>query len=69
MTKKRKPNALLHDLGLDEALARFIQTDKREVEDVIDRVIREEQAVSDYVEERRDSIRKGARRTGTRFRI
>jgi hypothetical protein len=69
MTKKRKPNALLNDMGFDEALARFMQTEKREVDGVIERVIREEQAVTDYVEERRESIRRGARRTGSRFRI
>jgi hypothetical protein len=67
--KKRKPSADISDLGLGEALARLLQTSRAELADVVEQVDREDKQVSDYVEERRKSIKKGARRTGSRFRL
>lgn len=65
----RKPSSDISDLGFDEALARFMQTDKQELADTKERIEREDEGVTAYVEERRESIRRGARRTGSRFRI
>ena len=45
-----------------------LRTDK-ESEDEIEQVKRETDEVEKYVEERRDSIRRGARRSKHRFRI
>ena len=59
----------LSNLGFDEALARFIQTDKKELADVSDQITEEDEGVKAYVEERRESIRRGARRTNHRFRL
>jgi len=67
--RKRKPNKDMSDLGFDEALARLIQTDKKELMDAKERVDKEVNEVGKYVEERRESIQKGARRTGKRFRL
>jgi len=69
MTSLRKPNKDISDLGFDEALARFIQTDKHELADAKDRVDRDDEGVAKYVEERRDSIKRGARRTGKHFSL
>ena len=63
--RKRKPR--LSDMSFDEALARFIQTDPKEVADEIDEIKRRDREVSEYVDERRKSIRKGARRANKRF--
>ncbi len=59
----------LSGMGFDEALARFIETDREEVEDAMKGVERDDREVREYVEERRDSIRRGARRAGKRFRL
>jgi hypothetical protein len=67
--RKRKPDSNISDLGFDEALARFIQTDNKELADAKDRIDKDEEEVRQYVKERRESIGKGARRTGSRFRL
>ena len=59
----------MSNLGFDEALARLIQTDPKEIEDAADSVKRDDKEVREYVQERRESIAKGARRTSHRFRI
>ena len=69
MTKKRKPDMDMSDLGFDEALARLIQTAPEEVADEAARLKREQEEVKAYVEERRDSIERGARRSSRRFRL
>lgn len=67
--KKRKSDMDLSKMGFDEAIARFIQTDKVELEDSMTRVEQEDEKVSKYVGKRRKSIGKGARRTNHRFRL
>jgi hypothetical protein len=67
--KNRKTEVDLSNLGFDEALARLIQTEPDQVADAVERINREEEEVREYVEERRSSIRKGARRTRHRFRL
>ena len=67
-TRKAHPPALA-DMAFDEALARFIQTDPREVAAEIEEIKRRDREVSEYVDERRRSIRQGARRAKKRFRI
>lgn len=69
MAKKGKPKVDLSNLGFDETLARLIQTDPTEVADTADKVKREDEEVSKYVRERRESIARGARRTNHRIRI
>src|SRR5580704_13022180 len=66
--RKSRPPALA-DMAFDEALARFIQTDPREVADEIDEIKRRDREVTEYVDERRRSIRQGARRAKKRFRL
>lgn len=67
--KKRKPDMDMSDLGFDEALARLIQTDPKEAQDAADSVRRDDEEARRYVEERRDSIERGARRSRARFRL
>ena len=69
MTKKRKKGADLHDLSFQEALGRFLNTDPKELEEEIERVKRKQEAAEQYVEERKKSIRKGARRANKKFRL
>lgn len=59
----------LSNFGFDEALSRLIQTDPQEVEEAIEAAKLKEEEVSRYVEERRDSIARGARRSRARFRL
>jgi hypothetical protein len=67
--ERRRKAPTLSDMSFDQALARFIQTDPREVADEIDEIKRRDREVMDYVEERRRSIRQGARRAKKRFRL
>ena len=69
MTSAPKKKRKLFGMAFDEALARLLQTDKKELEDTVDQVRREEAEAERYVEERRESIRKGARRAPKRFRL
>jgi len=69
MTSVPKKKRNLFGMAFDEALARFLQTDKKELEDAVDQARREEAEAERYVEERRESIRKGARRAPKRFRL
>jgi hypothetical protein len=64
--KKRKP---VSEMGFNEALARFVHADPKEVEDEIEKLKREEREAAEYVEERRESIRRGTRRAPKRFRL
>jgi hypothetical protein len=56
-------------MSFDEAVKRLVQTDPKELEDAFAETQRESEEVKPYVEERRESIRKGARRTSKRFRL
>jgi hypothetical protein len=66
---RRQQQPTPSDLSFDQALANFIQTDPRELADEIEQIKRQDREVSDYVEQRRGSIRQGARRAKERFRI
>jgi hypothetical protein len=65
-TRKRKPPASL-DMPFEEAVARLLQTDPREIADAHERLKRAQEDTKKYVEERRDSIRQGARRSPARW--
>jgi hypothetical protein len=68
MTKRDKePTDLEMDFG--EALRRFIQTDPKELADLAEEAQRKGENVERYVQERIDSIRRGARRAPKRFRL
>lgn len=64
MTKerKRKPPASL-DMPFEEAVARFMQTDPAEIADAHERLRQAQEDTKKYVEERKRSIRRGARRS------
>ena len=66
---KRKPDKDMVDLEFDEALMRLLQTSSEEVEDIIEAIKKDDEGVKAYVEERQDSIRRGALRSKHRFRI
>lgn len=69
MTKPKKTRPDKIETELDEVVARLLQTDKKELEDEITRSKRESDEAEKYVEERRDSIQRGARRAKHRFRL
>ena len=60
--KKRVPSKDLTDMGLDEALSRLIQTDRRELDDAYKRVEREGREVEEDVERLFEEGRRGDRR-------
>jgi hypothetical protein len=64
---KRKSAASLA-MPFDEAVARFLQTDPKEVADAHQRLKQAQEDTKRYVEERRESIQRGARRSTARFR-
>ena len=66
--RRRKPSPSL-GIPFEEALARFVQTDPKDLADTYERIKREEEETNRYVEERERSIRSGARRTNKRFRL
>ena len=66
--KKDDPNVFA-GMAFDEALARLVQTKPEEISDFFDQVKKDEEEAGRYVEERRESIRKGARRASKRFRL
>ena len=65
----RKPDKEVSDLGFEEALARLMQTDPEELAAEVEAVKDKDREIAAYVEERRDSIGRGARRTKHRFRL
>lgn len=67
MTARKKKPSL--DMPFEEALARFISTDPKELEDEIAKVKADAEETERYVEERRQSIKRGARRAPKRFRL
>ena len=70
MRVRRKREApLILPMGFEEALARLIQTDPAEIIDARERVNKAQEDVEQNAAERRDSIKRGARRTNHRFRI
>ena len=66
--KKREPPFVLA-MGFNEALARLAQTDPKDLADTYEQVQQDDAKVDKYVEEREQSIRRGARRAGKRFRL
>ena len=69
MNKRKKGVPDFPAIPFDEAIARLLQTDPKEIADLAEEVKRKDEKVSCYVEERRQSIRKGARRSKKRFGI
>lgn len=69
MTKPKSNRSAKIETEFDEVVARLLQTDKKELEDEIAKTKREADEVGKYVEERSDSIKRGARRTKHRFRL
>lgn len=66
---KDRPDLLI-GMMFDEALTRVVQkTDPKEVREAIAQAIQDGEEAKKYVEERRDSIRKGARRAPKNFRL
>jgi hypothetical protein len=57
------------DMGFMEALRRFAQTDPDELAEAKKKAEEEIREVDQYVEERKESIRRGARRTKHRLRL
>lgn len=55
------------DMPFEEALRRFVQTDPEEVKTEREKIVEKEKEVEQYVREREQSIRNGARRAGKRF--
>ncbi|WP_157081285.1 hypothetical protein [Novosphingobium naphthalenivorans] len=70
MTKKKdKPSVDLSNFDFDEASARSIHIDSKEIESASESVKRDDDEAREYVKERRDSIERGARRSRKRFRL
>jgi hypothetical protein len=70
MTKSRKKKSSDPiESEFDESLARFIQTDPKELADALEQVRQKQEEVRQNVEKRRDSIERGARRSKKRFRL
>ena len=57
------------DMTFEEAVARLIQTDPKEIADARKRVRAAQEDTKKYVEERKESIRRGARRAKSRFSL
>jgi len=57
--KPKEPKALA-GMTLDEALARLLQTNPKELEDMYDETRRSEEQAKRFIEEREQSIRRGA---------
>ena len=66
--RKDRPD-LLAGMSFSEAIQRLVQTDPKELADAFAETERENEEARRYVEERRESIRRGARRVPKRFRI
>jgi hypothetical protein len=69
MTKRKNEPPMRLDLSFEEALARLAQVDPAEILDAHCKVQQAQEDVEKDVAERRESIRRGARRTAHRFRI
>ncbi len=67
MTDRKKKAVIESDT--DEAVARLLQTDPKELTDALKEVERKQGEVHANVESSRDSIQRGARRTKHRFRL
>ena len=66
--RKRKMPTML-EAALKDVAARIFQSEVDEIVGEHDRVRRAQEDVEKNVEERRNSIRSGARRTAVRFRL
>jgi hypothetical protein len=71
MTERKKTTGPppFPEMSFEEALARLLQTDPAELREEKRRAEEEVREIDAYVEERKESIRKGARRTKHRFRL
>jgi hypothetical protein len=70
MTKRGENTAPkpLEELSFGEALARLIQTDPRELQQAYEQARKAEAEAQRFIEERKASIGRGARRSTGRFR-
>jgi hypothetical protein len=69
VTKKKVPDAQKSSSDFDEAASTAIRNGLNQVDEVAEGVSRADEEVRKYVEERRDSIARGARRSKSRFRL
>lgn len=70
MTKpKQKSLEAISDMSMDEALARFIQTDPKEMAGAFQRVRQWQAEVGKRVDETREEIRRGIRPPGRKLRL
>jgi hypothetical protein len=67
--KKRDKDPPELDMEFGEALKRFVQTDPKELSDMIEEAKRRGEAIDEYIEERKRSIRRGARRAPKRYGV
>jgi hypothetical protein len=65
---KRKEPKSLAGMSMDEALARLLQTNPKELEDMYEQTRKAEAEAARFIEERGHSIEQGARRAPKRFR-
>jgi len=65
--RDKEPTGLEMDFG--KALRRFAQTDPKELSDMLEETKRKGEAIDEYVEERKRSIRRGARRAPKRYGV
>jgi hypothetical protein len=61
MSERKKKAARPLSMPFGEALARFVQTNPKELEDAYDETRRAEAEAKQFIEERERSIRQGAR--------
>lgn len=69
MTDPKDKSSPPPDMPFDEALARFIQTDPRELADAMERVRRGQAEVEKRAHEIREKIQAGVRRPGRKLRL
>jgi hypothetical protein len=67
MAKRKKPFHL--DMSFDKALRRYAQTNPKELADLIEEANRAGEDAEKFIQERIDSICRGARRAPKRFRL
>ncbi|MFN3818539.1 MAG: hypothetical protein ACK4R0_06030 [Blastomonas sp.] len=66
--KKGKPDMDMSNLGFDEALARLIQTDPKEIANLHERVAKDAKEIESDAKEHFDDIKSGGRRFKRPFR-
>ncbi|WP_239807170.1 hypothetical protein [Croceicoccus hydrothermalis] len=67
--KPEQKNKKLSNTGVEEPLTGVIESRADEARNIAEKIKRDDEEVKKYVNERRDSIRRGARRSRNRFRF